>query len=36
MSQEHRETNGTRIGFINKENLVIDRERVLRREDLFL
>ena len=29
MTQEHKETNGTRIGFLNKENLEIDREHLI-------
>ena len=36
MSCEHRETNGTRFGSLNMENLAKDRERVLRREEPVL
>ena len=33
MSYEHRETNGTRNDSLNMENLVKNRERVLRHEE---
>ena len=33
MSYEHRETKGTRFGFVCMENLGFNRERVLRREE---
>ena len=33
MSYEHRETKGTRFGFVYIENLGFNRERVLRREE---
>ena len=36
MSYEHRETNGTQNGGLLKENLMDNRERVLRRKNSFL
>ena len=36
MTYEHKETNGARIGFLNKEYFGFDRERVLRHEEPFL
>ena len=36
MSQECSRTNGMQFGVLQRENLCIDRGRVLRREELFL